>query len=277
MQTVLTIAGFDPSSGAGITADLMVFAAHGLFGASAITSLTVQSTLGVASSHPVDAAVLAATLNHLDADLPPAGIKLGMLATAPIVAAVADYLTQLRTRSPRIPIVLDPVLRSSSGRDLLDPQGIDLLQTRLLPLVDWLTPNLDELSLLTGSPVTTPDQMLTAASILQAHLPNPLHILAKGGHLTSPDPHEAQAQSPDLLLTPTGSHRWLPGVRIATRATHGTGCALSSALLSRLVLGSPPLAAVQAAKLYVTEALRTAPAIGHGHGPMNHLWPLRRA
>jgi hydroxymethylpyrimidine/phosphomethylpyrimidine kinase len=263
MQTVLTIAGFDPSSGAGVTADLMTFAAHGLFGTSAITSLTVQSTLGVESSHPVDANLLAATLRCLDADLPPAGIKIGMLATAAIVEQVSLYIETLRQRSPRIPIVLDPVLCSSSGRALLDQQGTDLLQSRLLPLVDWITPNLDELSLLTGQPVQDEAQMLTAATLLQR--PG-LHILAKGGHLPS---------TTDLLLTPGAPPHWLPGTRINTTSTHGTGCTLSSALLSRLLLGDSAVEAAKSAKAYVTEALRTATKIGRGRGPMNHLWPIR--
>lgn len=268
MQTVLTIAGFDPSSGAGVTADLMVFAAHGLFGTSTITSLTVQSTLGVVSSHPVDAVVLADTLRCLDEDLPPAGIKLGMLATAEIVRAVADYLVVLRARESHVIVVLDPVLRSSSGRDLLDVEGTTLVRERLLPLVDWVTPNLDELALLSGEAVRGRDEMVSAAGVLQGRIGGRVHILAKGGHLDG-------AASPDLLLTPDGEASWLEGERIQTRATHGTGCALSSALLSRLVLGDAPLVAARGAKEYVAEAMRRAEAIGHGRGPMNHLWPLR--
>jgi hydroxymethylpyrimidine/phosphomethylpyrimidine kinase len=264
MQTVLTIAGFDPSSGAGVTADLMVFAAHGLFGTSCITSLTVQSTQGVLESHPVPAETVRTTLDYLHSDLPPAGIKIGMLATAPTVAAVAGYLTQLRTQGLRTPIVLDPVLRSSSGRELLDPEGLTQLRHRLLPLVDWVTPNLEELSLLTGHPVTRREELLEAARQLQQSHPN-LNVLATAGHLNPPD---------DLLMTSTGERHWLLGEHIASTSTHGTGCALSSALLSCLVLGDAPHAAAQTAKLYVTEAIRSATPLGHGHGPLNHLWPL---
>jgi len=119
MQTVLTIAGFDPSSGAGITADLMVFAAHGLFGTSCITALTVQSTMGVRSVHPVETNILRTSLECLDEDLRPAGIKIGMLGSAGAIDEVANYLAQVRSRHPQIPVVLDPVLRSSSGRELL--------------------------------------------------------------------------------------------------------------------------------------------------------------
>jgi hydroxymethylpyrimidine/phosphomethylpyrimidine kinase len=272
MKTVLTIAGFDPSSGAGVTADLMVFGAHGLFGTSAITSLTVQSTVGVAASHPVDAAVVLATLRCLEQDLPAAGIKLGMLATAPVVAAVAEFLAELRGRRDVV-VVLDPVLRSSSGRELLDAAGVEPLRGRLLPLVDWVTPNLDELALLTGRSIAGREEMAEAAAVLQeaiAGLGGRAHVLAKGGHLAE------QTASDDLLLTWDGEAHWLAGERIATRSTHGTGCALSSALLSRVVLGDAPLAATEAAKRYVEGALHNAVPLGQGRGPMHHLWPLRK-
>ena len=136
IKTVLTIAGFDPSSGAGVTADLMVFAAHVLFGVSCITALTVQSTTGVVATHSVAAEVVRATLSCLQADLPAAGVKIGMLGTASNVEAVADFLTMVRGLDgdgKRTPVVLDPVLRSSSGRELLDAGGVRLIRERLLP------------------------------------------------------------------------------------------------------------------------------------------------
>lgn len=265
MQTVLTIAGFDPSSGAGISADLMVFAAHGLFGISCITSLTVQTTLGVRATHPADPAVIRETLNYLDEDLPPAGIKIGMLGSAGGVEVVADYLARIRVRKPRIPVVLDPVLRSSSGRELLSLEGVEILKFKLLPLVDWATPNLAELEVLSGNPVRDREGMLSGAQKLGREYQG-LTILATGGHIDPPD---------DLLLTASGEAVWLPGERVETSSTHGTGCALSSALLSRLVLGDSAGAAAEGAKRYVTEALRSAVPIGHGKGPLNHLWPLK--
>jgi hydroxymethylpyrimidine/phosphomethylpyrimidine kinase len=265
MQTVLTIAGFDPSSGAGVTADLMVFAAHGLFGTSAITSLTVQSTTGVRSSEPVTGRTLAETLNCLYSDLPPAGIKLGMLGTSGIVEVVANYLERVRRSSDDTPVVLDPVIRSSSGRELLDARGVDLLKERLLPLVGWVTPNLAELSLLTGERVETPVELVSAARSLQGRFSN-LNILATGGHLERPD---------DLLLAADHEPKWIRGERIESRSTHGTGCALSSALLSRLVLGDRAPEAAARAKEYVAEAIRRAVPLGFGNGPLNHLWPLR--
>jgi hydroxymethylpyrimidine/phosphomethylpyrimidine kinase len=271
MHTVLTIAGFDPSSGAGITADLMVFAAHGLFGTSCITALTVQSTMGVRASHPVEGRILADSLECLHDDLPPAGIKIGMLGTGATVAAVCDYLERLRQRGSEIPVVLDPVLRSSSGRELLEPAGVDILRVRMLPLVDWITPNHAELGGLTGnSALTSPATIVRAAEDLQkevsAESDRPLHVLATGGDMIPPN---------DLLVTAGGEQHWISGEHIETRSTHGTGCALSSALLCRLVLGDDPAIAARNAKLYVAEALRSASPIGHGRGPMNHLWPLR--
>lgn len=265
MRTVLTIAGFDPSSGAGVTADLMVFAAHGLFGTSAITSLTVQSTTGVRASHPVGARILADTLDCLDVDLPPAGVKVGMLGTADVVEVVADYLQRLRRSSDHAQAVLDPVLRSSSGRELLDARGIERLKERMLPLVDWVTPNLAELSLLTEERVETAAEVVTAARILQARHPN-LNVLVTGGHLDQPD---------DLLLAAGESPQWIRGEHIESRSTHGTGCALSSAFLCRLVMGDQPHGAAARAKEYVAEAIRRAVPLGYGNGPLNHLWPLR--
>jgi hydroxymethylpyrimidine/phosphomethylpyrimidine kinase len=268
MQTVFTIAGFDPSSGAGITADLMVFAAHGLFGVSCITAVTVQSTTGVVATHPVAAEVVRSTLDCLQADLPAAGIKIGMLSTGPNVAAVVDFLTELRGlqgQGSRAPVVLDPVMRSSSGRELLDPEGVTMLRERLLPFVDWVTPNLDELGILSGRSVVIRDDLESAARAVQSCGSN-LNVLATGGHLNPPD---------DLLLTAGGEVHWLAGEQIVTRSTHGTGCALSSALLSRIVLGDDALSASVAAKRYVAEAMRSASPLGHGHGPINHLWPLR--
>jgi hydroxymethylpyrimidine/phosphomethylpyrimidine kinase len=265
MQTVLTIAGFDPSSGAGVTADLMVFAAHGLFGVSCITGLTVQSTLGVRATVPVSVEIVHDTLDCLQSDLALAGIKIGMLSTAENVAMVADFLEMLREENRRVPVVLDPVLRSSSGRELLAVEGVTVMRRRLLPLVDWVTPNLEELGVLSGQVVGRWEEMLDAARVLQV-LGAELNVVATGGHLDPPD---------DLVLIGEEEAVWLSGERIASQSTHGTGCAYSSALLSRIVLGDGAKDAAVMAKRYVTEAIRTATPIGHGVGPMNLLWPLQ--
>jgi hydroxymethylpyrimidine/phosphomethylpyrimidine kinase len=266
VQTVLTIAGFDPSSGAGVTADLMVFAAHGLFGTSCITGLTVQSTVGVRSTTAVSAEVVKATLDFLASDLPPAGIKIGMLSTAENVGAVAEFLRGFRDEQRRVPVVLDPVLRSSSGRELLDVEGVVAMRENLLPLVDWVTPNLEELAVLTEREVKGRGDMPAAALALQ-QMGWELNVVATGGHLNPPD---------DLLAPAEGEMSWLAGEQVVSRSTHGTGCAFSSALLSRLVWGDSARDAVAAAKRYVAEAIRTAEPMGRGIGPLNSLWPLRK-
>ena len=259
MKIALTIAGHDPSSGAGVTADLAVFAAHGLFGTSCITALTVQSTMGVRATHPVSGRLITDVLSCATEDMEPSGVKIGMLATAPIVSAVAGFLRERRRSSVRIPVVLDPVLRSSSGRELLTSKGLELLQGELLPLVDWVTPNLEELAILSGSEVKLREQMPAGAEALRQRYPR-LSVLATGGHLERPD---------DLLLTAAGDQHWLPGEYIESTGTHGTGCALSSALLANLVLGDQPLQAASRAKQYVAAAIGAAPRLGHGRGPLN--------
>ena len=258
--TALTIAGFDPSSGAGITADLAVFAAHSVFGTAAITALTVQSTLGVRRVEPVSPEILAQTLTELQADLPPAGIKIGMLGGLPQVRAVVDFLRGLAQRPV---VVLDPVLCSSSGKALLDDAGTAALIEYLLPLVDAITPNTEELAVLTGLPCSTEAEIRYAAESLVAKHPS-LTIVATGGHRPKPD---------DLLLS-RGEWTTLPGEWIETRATHGTGCAFSSALLCGRLAGQDWAAAAMAAKVYVAEAMRRATPRGAGRGPMRLDWPL---
>jgi hydroxymethylpyrimidine/phosphomethylpyrimidine kinase len=263
-QTVLTIAGFDPSSGAGVTADLMVFAAHGLFGTACITALTVQSTVGVRSMEPVRAELVKATLDCLVDDLPPMGVKIGMLATEATVRVVAEFVGELRRGERRVPVVLDPVVRASSGRELLDAGGVEALRKQLLPVVDWVTPNLEELGVLTGRTVRRREDVLDAARAL-AEMGGGVNVVATGGHLIPPN---------DLVLAGDEAVL-LEGEQIVSRSTHGTGCSFSSALLSRLVLGDSEKDAARLAKQYVTEAIRTARAMGRGLGPVNHLWPLR--
>lgn len=258
----LTVAGFDPSSGAGITADLQVFAAHGLFGTSAITALTVQSTLGVQAVQATDPDLLLTTLQNVSADLPPSGVKVGMLASEANVVALAKFLSL--APSP-VPVVLDPVLRSSSGHDLLEPAALRQLHSDLLPLVGWITPNWAELEALTGLGVRNLEQVREAADAL-GKLHPALTIVVTGGD--SPEPV-------DLLRVPGGAIQTFPGKHIETASTHGTGCALSAALLARLILGDAPAQAVSRAKAYVAEALRSAPGLGRGRGPLNLLWPLR--
>ncbi len=263
LRPLLTIAGFDPSSGAGITADLFVFAAHGFFGTSATTALTVQSTLGVLASHPVAAHVLSASLDCLEEDLPAGGIKIGMLATADNVRSVASFLERKRLRD-RVPVVLDPVLLASSGRALLSLDGLEVLREELLPLVDWATPNRQELGWMLGRKLDTSQDVEDGARELASHFPD-LSLVATGGDTDSAD---------DLVYTSAGGAEWMRGRRIASDATHGTGCAFSSALLCGLCGKRDGLEAARMAKEYVALAIQTAVRRGGGKGPMNLLWPL---
>jgi hydroxymethylpyrimidine/phosphomethylpyrimidine kinase len=258
MKTLLTIAGFDPSSGAGVTADLAVFAAHGFFGTAAITALTVQSTAGVRATQAVSGEWLRETLDCLVSDLPPAGIKIGMLATEDNVLQVTEMLRKLRPSGQRVPVVLDPVIRSSSGRELLSAAAVLALRESLLPLVDWVTPNLEELAVLTGLRVTHAAEAETAVALLGERVPS-LGIVATGGHL----------ERADDLVASNGAHVWLRGEKIVSRSTHGTGCAFSSAMLCHLVNGMSGVEAAHRAKDYVGAAIRSAPDLGHGCGPLN--------
>ncbi len=277
-RTLLSIAGHDPSSGAGISADLATFSAHRFYGTSVLTALTVQSTLGVEEVLPVDPSFLRRSLNHLAADLLPAGIKIGMLGSAAAATAVAESIAALKlsmrpgsegNRSsggpPIPPIVLDPVLRATSGAHLLPSDAIELLHHVLLPQITWITPNWEELSSLTSLPVETVPQAEAAARFLAQRHPH-LHIVATAGD---------QIQPTDLLLLPSGDVHRYAGEHIESSSTHGTGCAFSSSLLCHLVLRDSPVEAVRGAKHFVAEAIRNAPNLGHGRGPLNLLWHTR--
>lgn len=267
----LAIAGFDPSSGAGITADLKTFAAHQVYGVSCITAITVQSTQGVRGVSIQPAGLVRQTLDCLADDLTLAGAKIGMLGSLEVAVAVRDFLESASAKLNRGAVVLDPVIRSSSGAPLIDSAGISFIQEELLRWVGWITPNIDELAILTGSAsVVNADGVVASARALQRRAAAcgnaELRIVVTGGHLETPD---------DFLLTASGEGIWLPGQRVATTSTHGTGCAFSSALLCEQIAGHDPQSAVARAKAYVTEALRRAYPVGKGKGPMNHLFSLQ--
>jgi hydroxymethylpyrimidine/phosphomethylpyrimidine kinase len=267
----LTIAGFDPSSGAGVTADLKTFAAHDVYGVAAITALTVQSTQGVRAVEPMTPLLLRQTLAMLAEDMPLAGVKIGMLCRAGLAAVADAFLRQ--PACVGIPTVLDPVLISSSGAALLDREGLLLIEERLLGAVRWITPNLRELALLTGMEVQGRDRVESAAASLAqmaAQMGNTdLHVVVTGGHLKGPGEPE---QPDEYVLLPGGESAWVPGEWVETTSTHGTGCAFSSALLCALVAGRHGVDAVSVAKQYVAAALRAAYPVGHGHGPIHHLF-----
>jgi hydroxymethylpyrimidine/phosphomethylpyrimidine kinase len=269
---VLTIAGFDPSSGAGITADIKTIAAHECYGVSCITALTVQSTRGVRRVVGINPEIVAETLQELHADVTIDAVHIGMLGNEQVVTVVADFLSQAKLPH----VVLDPILKSSSGADLLDPLGIRLLIERLLPLAELVTPNLEEASILTGIAVTNLDQMREAASRLHALGAANLVITggdAPGGHTAGNQPEKAI----DLLSFTVGrgtQTEVFKADRQRSNSTHGTGCAFSTALACHLAHGRGLPEAVLLAKVYVSAAIANAHPLGKGMGPLHHLYRM---
>jgi hydroxymethylpyrimidine/phosphomethylpyrimidine kinase len=259
---VLTIAGFDPSSGAGITADIKTIAAHDCYGVSCITALTVQSTRGVRRVEGVDPKLIADTLQELISDVQLEAVHIGMIGNEQVAAVVADFLE--KARPPHV--VLDPVLKSSSGSDLLDPAGTRLLIERLLPLAELITPNLDEACALTGLEVKNLDQMRVAATRL--HAMGAANVVVTGGHLD---------KAIDLLSFTTSrgkEQEVFKSEKIRSNSTHGTGCAFSTALACHLALGRGLPEAVLLAKVYVSAAIANAHPLGGGVGPLYHLYRM---
>jgi hydroxymethylpyrimidine/phosphomethylpyrimidine kinase len=257
---VLTIAGFDPSSGAGITADIKTIAAHECYGVSCITALTVQSTQGVRRVEGVDPKIIAETLQELLSDFAVEAVHIGMLGNEQVVKVVADFLAGAR----RPHVVLDPILKSTSGADLLDAAGTRLLIERMIPLAEVIAPNLDEASVLTGMAVTNLDQMRAAATCL--HSLGAANVVVTGGHLE---------KAIDLLsfTTPRGAQQEVFKADLQrSNSTHGTGCAFSTALACHLALGRGLPEAVLLAKVYVSAAISNAYPLGHGVGPLHHLY-----
>jgi hydroxymethylpyrimidine/phosphomethylpyrimidine kinase len=273
----LSIAGSDPSGGAGIQADLKTFSALGAYGMAAITSLTAQNTQGVTAVHTPSAAFLTAQLEALAADVTIDAVKIGMVADADVARAIAAWL---RAHRPPV-VVLDPVMVATSGDRLLAESAVDVVRDELVPCADLVTPNLPELAVLVGGArvtarATTWDEALAQGRTL-ADLAG-VAVLVKGGHLGG-------ERSPDALIDPgtgpgaTGTTTELPGERVPTRHTHGTGCSLSSALAVLRPVSADWAAAARAAKAWLTGALRAADvlAVGSGHGPVHHfhaLWPV---
>jgi hydroxymethylpyrimidine/phosphomethylpyrimidine kinase len=272
---VWTIAGFDPSSGAGITADLKTISAFDCYGVACITALTVQNTLGVRRVEPISPQTVLETLQALLDDLPPSAIKIGMVATSSIASVVAGFLLTLHqsASTARCPIVLDPILRSSSGAELLDPEGTRLLRARLLPLATVVTPNYAEAKLLTGLTEGDAEVMARALRRLGAAA-----AVVTGGDVNTGDvtgEDATAAPNPQhcedvLVYTAAGTEfaETLTAPRIHSSATHGTGCAFSTAIACALARGQNIPTAVTSAKAFVRRAIERAPGLGHGKGPM---------
>lgn len=273
---VLTIAGFDPSSGAGVTADIKTIAAHGCYGVACITALTVQSTSGVRRVEAVDSVLISETLEDLATDVEIAAVRIGMLGSGKVVKAVADFLScsapadrGRRSNKARLPnVVLDPIIKSSSGAELLDGPGLKLLIERLIPLADVVTPNVDEAAAITGIKVKDLEDMKVASAKL--HELGAPAVVITGGHLE---------KATDLLSFTTKrgvEQETFKAERQRSNSTHGTGCAFATAMACHLALDRGLAEAALLAKTYVTAAITNGHPLGRGNGPVNHLYRMNQ-
>jgi hydroxymethylpyrimidine/phosphomethylpyrimidine kinase len=254
----LTIAGSDSGGGAGIQADLKTFSALEAYGASVLTAITAQNTLGVTAVHEIPTDVIVAQLDAVVSDLRPDAVKTGMIASTEIIGAVAERLRHYGLRQ----LVVDPVMVAKGGQALLRPDAVAALRSELLPLALVATPNLPEAEALLGRAIESLDAMRAAARELVAQY-GARAVVVKGGHLDGP--------ATDVFYD--GSElRELTADRLDTKSTHGTGCTFASAIAAHLAHGQPLSTAVALAKEYLTQALRQAYPIGSGHGPVHHFW-----
>jgi len=265
---ILTIAGFDPSSGAGVTADIKTIAAHGCYGVACITAMTVQSTAGVRRVQPVDADLVTETLEELASDIPIAAVHIGMLGSAAAVKALVGFLAQSSGKAKLPNVVLDPILKSSSGAELLDAPGTRLLIEKLIPLADVITPNVEEAAVLTGLKVTDLEEMRAAAGKLYEM--GSAAVVITGGHLE---------KAIDLLSFTTKrgvEEEVFKAERQRSNSTHGTGCAFATAMACHLALDRGLAEAALLAKTYVTAAITAGHPLGRGTGPVNHLYRMNQ-
>ena len=258
---VLTIAGSDSSGGAGIQADLKTFLANGVYGMSAVTALTAQNTTGVTAIEEATPAFLAAELDAVFTDIPPRAVKVGMVSSAALIRVIAAKLAEYH--APHI--VVDPVMVATSGAALLAGDAMDALKSELLPLAEVITPNIPELTRLTGVGVLSLEAMEQAARRAAERFHTA--VLAKGGHFKD-------ASAIDLLAFPNGRLESYAAPRSPNPNTHGTGCTLSSAIAAQLAKGKDLTDAVAEAKAYLTGALAAGLDLGQGSGPLHHGWAL---
>jgi hydroxymethylpyrimidine/phosphomethylpyrimidine kinase len=256
---VLIIAGSDSGGGAGVQADIKTVTMLGGYAATAITAVTVQSTLGVTAVHAIPTDIIAAQVRAVLSDIGADVIKTGMLGSVAVVEMTAMLIGE-----SRLPAVIDPVMVAKGGASLLDANAVAAFKALLIPHAALLTPNAPEAEALTGLGVADLDSARRAADVLLAA--GAKAVLIKGGHIPGP-------QVIDLLVT-TDGETLFEGERIETRHTHGTGCTLASACATGLAQGLPLTEAVARAWAYVAEAIRRAPGLGSGHGPLDHGWPM---
>lgn len=257
MKKVLTIAGSDSSGGAGIQADIKTIAVHKMYAMSAITALTAQNTTGVYGIMEATPEFVAQQLDCIFTDIVPDAVKIGMVSSGAIVAAIASKLVQYEAKN----IVLDPVMVSTSGCKLLSDEAQEALITKLMPIATVITPNIPEAEVLAGMKINDEDGMIQAAKKIGEHYDGA--ILVKGGHLVS--------DATDLLHK-NGAYQWFVSERVANPNTHGTGCTLSSAIACNLAEGKTLAESVKNAKAYLTSALKAMLDLGKGAGPMDHTY-----
>lgn len=257
----ITIAGSDPGGGAGVQADLKTFTAFKVYGMSAITSVTVQNTMGVRGAHNVPPPVVAEQMDAVLSDIGADAAKTGMLATAQVIRTVADRLKAHGIKK----LVVDPVMYAKSGHALLEPAAVGALIKQLLPLALVITPNAPEAERLSGVKVTDAASSRRAARAIRAL--GPRYVLVKGGHLGGPVCED--------ILFDGRAFTVFSSPRIDTKNTHGTGCTLSAAIAANLALGADPRGAVKEGVAYVAGAIKHALPLGGGHGPLDHCWRMR--
>ena len=260
MKTALTIAGSDSSGGAGIQADIKTMTAHGVYAMSAVTALTAQNTTGVTDILESTPEFLAEQLDCVFTDIFPDAVKTGMVSSTALIEVIAAKLRQYGAKN----IVVDPVMVATSGARLISEDAVGALCEHLLPLATVLTPNIPEAELLSGMEIKDAGGMERAARAISERYG--CAVLCKGGH---------QINDADDLLWRNGAGRWFRGKRIATSNTHGTGCTLSSAIASELAKGLDLDGAVERAKAYISGALSAMLDLGHGSGPMDHMFDLK--
>ena len=262
MYTALTIAGSDSSGGAGIQADIKTMICNGVYAMSAVTALTAQNTTGVTGIMEVTPEFLGEQLDNIFRDIRPDAVKIGMVSSAALIKMIAEKLKEYHADN----IVVDPVMVATSGAKLIEDDAVSALKEYLLPMAAVLTPNIPETEVLSGTPVKTEKDMITAAKTIS----ETYHcaVLCKGGH---------QLNDANDLLYRDGSCQWFYGKRIDNPNTHGTGCTLSSAIASNLAKGFSLDESVERAKQYISGALAAMLDLGKGSGPMHHGFDLRSA
>ena len=260
MKTALTIAGSDSSGGAGIQADMKTMTANGVYAMSAVTALTAQNTTGVTDILESTPRFLSEQLDAIFTDIFPDAVKIGMVSSAELIAVIAAKLKEYKAEN----IVVDPVMVATSGAKLLRSDAVEALCRELLPLAAVLTPNIPEAEILSGMAITDAAGMEAAARLISEKYG--CAVLCKGGH---------KVNDADDLLWREGAGKWFHGKRIDNPNTHGTGCTLSSAIASNLAKGYDLDASVERAKAYISGALAAMLDLGHGSGPMNHMFALK--